>query len=85
MDDRAGLIEWHLLANMQGEIGGTYNTTQDVAAQGVLVSQPEVGQHSRFVLCYRVAVDHGVNTCSPHNNERLANEGVGPQPPHLDA
>jgi hypothetical protein len=64
MYDRAGLIEWHLSANVQGESGWTYDATQDVATQRVFVSQPKVGQHRCLVLCDGVAVDHNVSSSS---------------------
>lgn len=51
--------------NVQNEISDTYDTAQDVAAEGVFVPQPKVGQHGRFVLRYRVAVGHIVSTWSP--------------------
>jgi len=52
-------------ANVQGEIGRTYDAAKDVAASGVLVSQPKVSQDCRFVLLYRVAIHRGVSVCSP--------------------
>ena len=76
MDDRTGLIKGDLSMSMQGETGSTYDTAQDVATQRVLVSQPKVGQDSRFVLRYGVAGDHGVNTCILNDSERPTSEGV---------
>ena len=64
MYDRAGLIEWHLSAGVQGRNSYTYDATQDVAAQWVSMSQPKVGQHSRLVLCDGVAVGHNVSSFS---------------------
>ena len=76
MNDRAGLIKRHLSVNMQGEIGSTYDTTQDMATKRVLVPQPKIGQDSRLILRYCVAGDHGVNTCISNNSERLTSGGV---------
>lgn len=76
MNDRAGLIKRHLSVNMQGEIGSTYDTTQDMATKRVLVPQPKIGQDSRLILRYCVAGDHGVNTYIPNNSERLTSGGV---------
>lgn len=85
MDNRPRLIKRHLSANMQGEVGSTYDATQDVAMQGVLVPQPKVCQHCRFVLRNRVAVDYGVNARSADNDERLTNEDAESRLIHPDA
>ena len=85
MDNCAGLIEWHTSANIQGEIGDTYNAAQDEATQGVFVSQSKIGKHSCFVLRYSVTVDHGINTCDPQNCEQLTNEDAELRPTRPDA
>ena len=76
MNNRAGLIERHLSANTQGEIGSTYDTTQDVAPQGVFVSQPKVGQRGRFVLRNGVTINCGVRNWGAKNDKRRTNGGA---------
>ena len=85
MDDRAGLREWHTSVIIQGQIGDTYDTTQDVATQGVFVLQPKIGKHGRFILRNRIAVDYCINTYSPRNSEQLTYEDAGSRPTHPDA
>ena len=85
MDDRAGLIEWHTSVNIQGEIWDTYDTTQDVATQGVFVLQPKIGKHSRFILRNRIAVDHYTSAYNPQDSEQLTYKDAGSRPTHPDA
>lgn len=85
MDDCAGLTKGHLSASTRGEICNTYDTTQNVATQGVLVSQPKVGQDSGLILCYGVAGDRGVNVRVPNNSERRTSEGALLRLIHPDA
>ena len=54
-----------------------------MAAQGIFVPQPEVGQNSCFVLRDSVTVDE-ISAPATHKRKRPTNEGAELRPIHLD-